>query len=393
MSGAAPEKLGWRASIRSLLSPSRGTTQRALLGFGLLALSVPVQWLDTSLGKWLEESCKVANPSFWCSVAEFGLVRLGLGAVWAGLFAAGLFYLVLYDWLQGYLARVSDRALETALNIRRIVASQVEGGRLSAAEKREIGELVFAWSSGSRERLGKKFGEFVLGAACDRAYPVWRSSYISNIVIEELPADKLGDRYFLWDEKRSYRLTRAGDQTVAYLVKASSQTEAKLDDIGEMVRNFDFRCSATTQAETVWHLDPAQREAAIVRLASGEDWSDGPFFFGFSNDILRFRFAQEIQLDRDEITVTTVEKSCLRKEDREYVQSIYGPVHGLSFWFKVPPGYIVEECHASVEDFQWEPGKHVPGSTARAEGRDAEVLSPGWVLPGIACVVIWKPMG
>lgn len=330
----------------------------------------------------------------WCFAADFGLVKIGLGGIWTALFASGLFYLVLYDWLAGFLKGLFAIAVDSAINIRSIAIDHIDNGRMSKDDMRALSERIFSRSSGHFERLGREFGRFVHDGVCDRRYHVWRSDFIANIVIEELTGTPLGERYFQWDEKRSYRLVRSGQATVGYLVKASSVTEALASDVAAMVKAFEFRCSVAGSKNSTWTLSPELRAAAAAALTStGADgeWTSGPFSFRYRSGTILFLFEQEIEVDLDEVVVTVVEKSFLTKTDTQYVLSSYSPVHGMNFWFKVPPGYIIDQCHASIEDFEWEPGRSPPVGSTRVDGRDAEVTTGSWVLPGIVCVVIWKP--
>ncbi|MGG5809836.1 hypothetical protein [Falsiroseomonas sp. CW058] len=373
------------------LAPSRGPTARLLLGLLLFGLSILVQTFDAWVALWMTDACRPDPKPGWCSLADLGLVKVGLGSIWAALFASGLFYLVLYDWLAGFLRGLFERVVDSAIHIKRIAVDHIDNGRMSREDIKELCEKIFSHSTGHHERLGREFGRFVHDGVCARRYAVWRSDYTSNVLIEDLSTAGLRDRYFLWDEKRSYRLVRAGPGPVPYLVKASSVTEALPEDVGPMVRQFAFRCSVSGTADRTIDLSPELREQAAAALAAGGEWAAPPFLFRYAKGTLVFRFEEEISVDLEEVVVTTVEKSFLLKTDTEYVLSAYSPVHGMKFWFKVPPGYHIDQCHASIEDFEWEPGRRPPVGSARIDGRDAEVTTSSWMLPGIACVVIWKP--
>ena len=359
---------------------------RIIIGCVLVAIALFLKGIDETSASIVAVACKAGPDSLSCAALSFLLVKLGLSGLWMLLLVIGLFLILVYDWLASQIRDIAQYAIETSTNISSVASGQIARDRVPRAELRQMFGDILGHVGGQQEALGREFADFVFDGISSRAAPVWKRNSVIQVIIEDLPATSpLRDQYFSFIQSESFTLVCATPGH-AYTVPVDAEIEAEPNQIEQLVKDFGYQVKLPDQTIELRPLALGEYD----RIRNGERVPAGRFFtWYYERGLLVLQGRIEISIKDKEVSVATSEQSLLLRKERDYIKILNEPVKGLAFRLRVPDGYEVVLCYASVSRFAWHPGQKL-GQVVEFGGRDANVTAPWWALPGIAAAVTWR---
>ena len=160
---------------------------RMLLGAALILAGLKVRQID-SLGPGLVAASCNAKEAL-CPVYRFGFETLGVGGIWSIFVVTGMFYLIIFDWLAGFLEDMRKQMLETVDKLHPLTISYIQNHKFGRDELTSIVKSIFANSAGAYEKEGESLGTFVADLLLYlRPGQTWKRNHITKITVRK-PVD------------------------------------------------------------------------------------------------------------------------------------------------------------------------------------------------------------
>ena len=362
---------------------------RMVSGFALILLAIQIKKFDATSLSFEQEICK-SSGAFLCDLTTFSFTTIGLGAIWTLFLLVGVYYLLIYDWIIGFVNEVTNNALEESVNIPTIADSHMRNHRMTKAELRYLFLSIFENYEGYCDPEGRKLGGFVAGKVLQKnSGVIWRKNYTITITIED-PQDKdLKSLYYSWNQKNVFTwVGKKGQFTnFRYFNKITCLPEM----VPTLIENLFYRIKIGSQEETSLsaHLD----RAAIARIISRKRWTANGFSIEYDGSNLAVYYRKEVVLQEDDALVTVDENSLITRDDKLFVQSLSENTCGIVFNFEVPQGSSIVSCSSSLDHYREASAQPTPQPKDLKidhNGRRANIKSDSWIFPGITAVVAWK---